>query len=198
MPANTNWLPRAMNSNLSLVFMLISLIVGGFLYVFRNLTLVNLVSFYSLTLAQPTAQPEVNPLANNSLTITEYAQLFNLSPHSVRKKVNSGELPAEKTGGRWIIKVDLDESPLNQEVNPEVNQTNQELNLSLIKNLEQQIADQKDQLATKDQQIEKLQSALDQSQQLHAMSEKRHESELDQIKGRSFLQRLKAVLVANP
>ena len=198
MPANTNWLPRAMNSNLSLVFMLISLIVGGFLYVFRNLTLVNLVSFYSLTLAQPTAQPKVNPLANNSLTITEYAQLFNLSPHSVRKKVNSGELPAEKTGGRWIIKVDLDESPLNQEVNPEVNQANQELNLSLIKNLEQQIVDQKDQLVTKDQQIERLQSALDQSQQLHAMSEKRHESELSEIKGRSFLQRLKAVLVANP
>ena len=109
-------------------------------------------------------------------------------PTVSEKKVNSGELPAEKTGGRWIIKVDLDESPLNQEItpqaaplNPEVNQTNQELNLSLIKNLEQQIADQKDQLATKDQQIEK-----------------RHESELDQIKGRSFLQRLKAVLVANP
>jgi len=126
-------------------------------------------------------------------------------PTVSEKKVNSGELPAEKTGGRWIIKVDLDESPLNQEITPqaaplnlEVNQTNQELNLSLIKNLEQQIADQKDQLATKDQQIEKLQSALDQSQQLHAMSEKRHESELDQIKGRSFLQRLKAVLVANP
>ena len=144
-------------------------------------------------------------MADNSLTITEYAQLFNLSPHSVRKKVNSGELPAEKTGGRWIIKVDLDESPLNQEVNPqvdpinpEVNQANQELNLSLIKNLEQQIVDQKDQLVTKDQQIERLQSALDQSQQLHAMSEKRHESELSEIKGRSFLQRLKAVLVANP
>ena len=144
-------------------------------------------------------------MADNSLTITEYAQLFNLSPHSVRKKVNSGELPAEKTGGRWIIKVDLDESPINLKVNPQVdpinlkvNQANQEHNLSLIKNLEQQIVDQKDQLVTKDQQIERLQSALDQSQQLHAMSEKRHESELSEIKGRSFLQRLKAVLVANP
>ena len=55
-----------------------------------------------------------------------------------------------------------------------------------------------EQLTTKDRQIERLQSALDQSQQLHAMSEKRHESELSEIKGRSFLQRLKAVLVANP
>ena len=43
-----------------------------------------------------------------------------------------------------------------------------------------------------------LQTRDDQSQQLHAMSEKRHESELSEIKGRSFLQRLKAVLVANP
>ena len=63
----------------------------------------------------------------------------------------------------------------------------------------------KNQITVKDEQIKKLQQAaeglqqaLDQSQQLHAMSEKRHESELDQIKGRSFLQRLKAVLVANP
>ena len=60
------------------------------------------------------------------------------------------------------------------------------------------ITDLQDQLVTKDQQIERLQSTLDQSQQLHAMSEKRHESELSEIKGRSFLQRLKAVLVANP
>jgi len=43
-----------------------------------------------------------------------------------------------------------------------------------------------------------LQTRDDQSQQLHAMSEKRHESELSEIKGRSFLQRLKAVLIANP
>ena len=55
-----------------------------------------------------------------------------------------------------------------------------------------------EELKTKNSQIERLQSALDQSQQLHAMSEKRHESELSAIKGRSFLQRLKAILVANP
>ena len=64
--------------------------------------------------------------------------------------------------------------------------------------LTDQIEGQKEQLAMKDQQIEKLQSALDQSQQLHAMSEKRHESELAKIEGRGFLQRLKAALIANP
>ena len=58
-----------------------------------------------------------------------------------------------------------------------------------------------EQLTTKDQQIERLQSALDQSQQLQALAESRHQAEhqqLAEIKGRSFLQRLKAVLVANP
>ena len=58
-----------------------------------------------------------------------------------------------------------------------------------------------EQLATKDQQIERLQSALDQSQQLQALAESRYQAEqqqLSEIKGRSFLQRLKAVLVANP
>ena len=56
----------------------------------------------------------------------------------------------------------------------------------------------------RDQQIEKLlttveglQRALDQSQQLHAMSEKRHEAELAKIERRGFLQRLKAVFITN-
>ena len=57
------------------------------------------------------------------------------------------------------------------------------------------------QLQTKDQQIERLQSALDQSQQLQTLTENRYQAEhqqLAEIKGRSFLQRLKVVLVANP
>ena len=57
------------------------------------------------------------------------------------------------------------------------------------------------QLQTKDQQIERLQSALDQSQQFQALTENRYQAEhqqLAEIKGRSFLQRLKVVLVANP
>ena len=67
--------------------------------------------------------------------------------------------------------------------------------------LTDQIEGQKEQLATKDQQIERLQSALDQSQQLQALTENRYQAEhqqLSEIKGRSLLQRLKAVLVANP
>ena len=59
----------------------------------------------------------------------------------------------------------------------------------------------KSQMVTRDQQIERLQSALDQSQQLQALAESRHQAEqqqLAEIKGRSLLQRLKAILVANP
>ena len=51
------------------------------------------------------------------------------------------------------------------------------------------------QMETRDQQIERLQSALDQSQQLQALTESRFQAEHMQLAGirsRSFLQRLKA------
>jgi len=57
-----------------------------------------------------------------------------------------------------------------------------------------------DQLATKDQQIEHLQSALDQSQQLQALAESRHQAEhqlLAEMRSRSVLQRLRAIFVAD-
>ena len=84
-------------------------------------------------------------MIKKNLTITEYAKTFDLSPHNVRNKVNSGELPAEKISNKWIIQVDETEVSLNQELNP-----------LLIKNLEQQIEDLKEQLAQKDVQIDQL------------------------------------------
>ena len=63
----------------------------------------------------------------------------------MRNKVNSGELPAEQIGNKWIILVDETEVSLTQELNP-----------LLIKNLEQQIEDLKEQLAQKDVQIDQL------------------------------------------
>ena len=80
-----------------------------------------------------------------TLTITEYAQTFDLSPHNVRNKVNSGELPAEQIGNKWIIQVDETEVSLNQELNP-----------LLIKNFEQRIEDLKEQLAQKDVQADQF------------------------------------------
>ena len=54
----------------------------------------------------------------------------------------------------------------------------------------------REQLSKRDQQIEKLQSALDQSQQLQAMTKKRYEAEHQQLiemKARSFWQKLTSV-----
>ncbi len=54
----------------------------------------------------------------------------------------------------------------------------------------------REQLSKRDQQIEKLQSALDQSQQMQAMTEKRYEVEyqkLIEMKTRSFWQNLTSV-----
>ena len=73
----------------------------------------------------------------------------------MRNKVNSGELPAEKIGNKWIIQVDETEVSLNQE-----------LNLLLIKNFEQRIEDLKEQLAQKDVQIDQLLKQQDQNQQI--------------------------------
>ena len=74
-------------------------------------------------------------------------------------------------------------------------------NLQSVEILQEQATNQKQQINVKDEQIERLQSALDQSQQLQALTENRYQAEhqqLAEIKGRSFLKRLKAVLVANP
>ena len=54
----------------------------------------------------------------------------------------------------------------------------------------------REQLSKRDQQIEKLQSALDQSQQMQAITEKRYEVEhqkLIEMKTRSFWQNLTSV-----
>lgn len=64
--------------------------------------------------------------------------------------------------------------------------------------LESQLLAKSEQIKKIQQAVEGLQQALDQSQQLHAMSEQRHESESTKIEGRSFLQRLKVALTANP
>ena len=47
-----------------------------------------------------------------NLSITEYAQMFEVSPHSVYSKVTDGELRAEKWGNRWMIQVDETKVPL--------------------------------------------------------------------------------------
>ena len=69
-----------------------------------------------------------------------------------------------------------------------------------IASQDHQLSVKDEQLATKDEQIERLQSALDQSQQLQALAESRHQAEhqqLSEMKSRSVLQRLRAVFVSD-
>ena len=42
-------------------------------------------------------------MLTSTLIVTEYAQTFDLSPDNARNKVNSGELPAEQIGNKWIV-----------------------------------------------------------------------------------------------
>ena len=68
-----------------------------------------------------------------NLSITEYAQMFDLSPHAVRNQVTAGELKAEKWGNKWMIQIDETEVPLKPDLNP--------LNTDLIEKLEHHISD---------------------------------------------------------
>ena len=68
-----------------------------------------------------------------NLSITEYAQMFGLSPHAVRNQVTTGELKAEKRGNKWMIQIDETEVPLNTNLN--------RLNKDLLEKLELHISD---------------------------------------------------------
>lgn len=105
-------------------------------------------------------------MINRYLSITQYSQAFGLSPHSVRNQITSGKLPANKEGNCWLITVNENELPLNIEVN-------EELNLLLIKQLQDQVEDFKEQIQflkkdneDKSNQINQLLVQQDQSQQI--------------------------------
>jgi chromosome segregation ATPase len=73
-------------------------------------------------------------------------------------------------------------------------------NLQSVEILQEQVTNQKQQINVKDEQIERLQSALDQSQQLQALTESRYQAkhqQLAEMRSRSVLQRLRAVFVAD-
>lgn len=121
------------------------------------------------------------------LSITQYAQAFNESPHSVRSKVISGELVGTKEGNRWLIEVNENEIPLNEGLNEGLN--------PLIKQLENQVLDLKNQIehltkdnADKNSQINQLLKSQDQSQQI-IMSMNQNQKLLAESK-RTWIQRL--------
>ena len=122
------------------------------------------------------------------LSITQYAQAFNESPHSIRSKVISGELAGKKEGNRWLIEVNENELPLNKELNEKLNPT-------LIEQLQNQVLDLKRQIehltkdnADKNSQINQLLKSQDQSQQI-IMSMNQNQKLLAESK-RTWIQRL--------
>ena len=113
-----------------------------------------------------------------NLSITEYAQMFDLSPHAVRNQVTAGELKAEKWGNKWMNQIDETEVPLKPDLNP--------LNTDLIEKLEHHISDlqstiedlranlekKEDELLRQENRIDELIKQQDQSQVIIMSMEK--------------------------
>ena len=121
-------------------------------------------------------------MADINLSITEYAQMFNLSPHTVRNKVTEGGLRAEKLGNKWMIQVDESEIPLNQNLNPDLSPLNtdlidkMELHISdlqsTIESLRKDIEKKEEQLLRQENRVDELIKQNDQSQHIIGQMEK--------------------------
>ena len=121
-------------------------------------------------------------MADINLSITEYAQMFNLSPHTVRNKVTEGGLRAEKLGNKWMIQVDESEIPLNQELNPDLSPLNtdlidkMELHISdlqsTIESLRKDIEKKEEQQLRQENRVDELIKQNDQSQHIIGQMEK--------------------------
>ena len=103
-----------------------------------------------------------------NLSITEYAQLFEISPHTVYNQVTGGELRAEKKGNKWIIQVDETEVPLES---TESNQIIEKLE-NHITDLQSTVENLRVDMGKKESQIDELIKQNDQSQKIIAMMEK--------------------------
>ena len=103
-----------------------------------------------------------------NLSITEYAQLFEISPHTVYNQVTDGELRAEKKGNKWIIQVDETEVPLES---AESNQIIEKLE-NHITDLQSTVENLRVDMGKKESQIDELIKQNDQSQKIIAMMEK--------------------------
>ena len=115
------------------------------------------------------------------MTVSQAAYHFDVSERTIRRWIESSKLTASREDGQSIINsadIPADKTPSHADI---------------VSTLKQHIS-------VKDEQISQLQSALDQSQQLQALAESRHQAEhqqLAEMKSRSVLQRLRAVFVAD-
>ncbi|MDP7281078.1 MAG: helix-turn-helix domain-containing protein [Candidatus Poribacteria bacterium] len=126
---------------------------------------------------------------SSQLSVNQAATYFDISHRTVHRWIQSGKVKAEKIDGQWLIEVENVDNQTSDNLSSERHDTVMSLtrqNGQLIKQLE-----------SKDQQIEKLQQALDQQQQLHAVSQNTVEAQRLQIeeakRPQPLLARLKAV-----
>lgn len=126
---------------------------------------------------------------SSQLSVNQAATYFNISHRTVHRWIQSGKVKAEKIDGQWLIEVENVDNQTSDNLSSERHDTVMSLtrqNGQLIKQLE-----------SKDQQIEKLQQALDQQQQLHAVSQNTVEAQRLQLeeakRPQPLLARLKAV-----
>ena len=115
------------------------------------------------------------------MTVSQAAYHFDVSERTIRRWIESGKLTASREDGQWTINsadIPADKTPSHADI---------------VSTLKQQIS-------VKDEQISQLQSALDQSQQLQAFSQKTMESQRLQLeesqRPKPLMARLKAVFVA--
>ena len=143
------------------------------------------------------------------MTVKEYADKHQLSIETVRRYIRSGKLSANLSDGKYIINdnnTTTTQQHNNKTTTTDINENIQEpkrdmpetfANESAMNLLAEQLQEANNQIKTKDTQIEKLQQALDQQQQLHAICQNTVEAQRLQLeeakRPQPLLARLKAV-----
>ena len=146
------------------------------------------------------------------MTVKEYADTHQLSIETVRRYIRSGKLSANLSDGKYIINNNNNNTTTtpqqddNKTTTTGINENIQEpkrdmpetfANESAMNLLAEQLQEANNQIKTKDTQIEKLQQALDQQQQLHAICQNTVEAQRLQLeeakRPQPLLARLKAV-----
>ena len=138
-----------------------------------------------------------NGHCTDRMTVKMASDVRGVSQRTIRRWVSTGRLKAGKTDGQGMIEPN---QPNGQTDGHHSDRMTDDDRTDIIRTLTANLDRMAEQLATKDQQIERLQSALDQSQQLQALAESRHQAEQQQLaemRSRSVLQRLRAVFVAD-
>ena len=123
------------------------------------------------------------------MTVKEYEDKHQLSIETVRRYIRSG---------KYIINDNNTTTGINENIQePKRDMPETFANESAMNLLAEQLQEANNQIKTKDTQIEKLQQALDQQQQLHAVSQNTVEAQRLQLeeakRPQPLLARLKAV-----